>query len=388
LLSVIFTTLLACAHVPQPSRIIAVGDIHGAYDEFVSILKTTGLVNGSLEWTGGDSMLIQLGDFTDRGIHVKRVMDLLIELEKQAAREGGQVIALMGNHETLNLIGSYDWHATPVPVYSRMLSYFGDSDSEKRLGSALKEYESWRQIYPECAAASADEYMRYRPLGFVEYRKAMSPEGKYGQWIRGLPVAVRVGEVLFTHAGISPELIQTEYDTPKKVNQRIRTEIKSFDRARSKLAEMGVILPFSTMKEIECAVNHALNEGSGDAIASKQQSRIAAIVGRLPRSEGWMHLSSNGPLWFRGYAEWTEEEGNPLVDQILKVWRVDRIVVAHTPQHSGRIAERFKSRVFLIDTGMVYASRPQANFRPSALQIQDGRYTPVYADGNNAPDSD
>ena len=41
----------------------------------------------------------------DRGADSRRVMDLLMRLEQEAARAGGRVHLLLGNHEVMNLIG-------------------------------------------------------------------------------------------------------------------------------------------------------------------------------------------------------------------------------------------------------------------------------------------
>jgi hypothetical protein len=79
-------------------------------------------------------------------------------------------------------------------------------------------------------------------------------------------------------------------------------------------------------------------------------------------------------MWFRGYATWPETSA-PMVTTILQRFRVDRIVVAHTPQPNGSILPRFGNRVFLIDTGMltsVYKGRP------SALEIEGGRIRALY----------
>jgi hypothetical protein len=81
--------LAAAAHgVAQranPStRLVAVGDIHGAYDEFVTILKRAGLINDALAWSGGRATLVQTGDYTDRGTDVRKVLDLLMRLEREA----------------------------------------------------------------------------------------------------------------------------------------------------------------------------------------------------------------------------------------------------------------------------------------------------------------
>ena len=70
---------------PTPARVVAIGDIHGALDEFRTILKHAGLTDEAQRWTGGASTLVQTGDYTDRGAQVRGVLDLLIALERDAA---------------------------------------------------------------------------------------------------------------------------------------------------------------------------------------------------------------------------------------------------------------------------------------------------------------
>src|SRR5580765_7638710 len=82
-------------------RVVAVGDVHGAYDRYVEILRTTGLLDDRLRWTGGRTHLVQLGDVVDRGPDSLKALDLLERLEKDASRAGGAVHALLGNHEVM-----------------------------------------------------------------------------------------------------------------------------------------------------------------------------------------------------------------------------------------------------------------------------------------------
>ena len=49
------------------AKVVAFGDVHGAFDELVSLLKETGMIDSDLIWTGGDSHLVSLGDLVDRG---------------------------------------------------------------------------------------------------------------------------------------------------------------------------------------------------------------------------------------------------------------------------------------------------------------------------------
>src|SRR6185436_3171844 len=102
LLALVAAPTLRAAPAP---RIVAVGDVHGAGDAFVSILQKAGLIDAQKRWTGGTAILVQTGDLLDRGQDVRQVLDLLMALETEAAKAGGRVNALLGNHELMNLIG-------------------------------------------------------------------------------------------------------------------------------------------------------------------------------------------------------------------------------------------------------------------------------------------
>src|SRR5215469_10729313 len=88
-------------------RVVAVGDVHGDYEQLVAVLKTAALIDDQLNWTGGKTHLVQNGDLLDRGPDSRKAMDLLIRLEKQAGEAGGYVHALIGNHEAMNVYGDF-----------------------------------------------------------------------------------------------------------------------------------------------------------------------------------------------------------------------------------------------------------------------------------------
>jgi hypothetical protein len=93
----------AKSHDNPPERLVAVGDIHhGDFDDLCLLLKRTGLVDAQNRWTGGSATLVQTGDLLDRGPMGRQAMDLLMELEKEAAKAGGQVVPLLGNHQAMN----------------------------------------------------------------------------------------------------------------------------------------------------------------------------------------------------------------------------------------------------------------------------------------------
>ena len=65
-------------------RIVAVGDIHGDYDNFLKVLQGADIVNRRGNWIAGETHLVQLGDVPDRGPDTSNVIALLKKLEKQA----------------------------------------------------------------------------------------------------------------------------------------------------------------------------------------------------------------------------------------------------------------------------------------------------------------
>ncbi len=102
-------------NISENKRKIVVGDIHGELEGFREILNHAGLINGNNIWTGGDSILIQTGDVIDRGPYSLESVNLLQKLQKQAAKSGGEVIRLCGNHELMIMEGSYYFANFPEP---------------------------------------------------------------------------------------------------------------------------------------------------------------------------------------------------------------------------------------------------------------------------------
>jgi hypothetical protein len=156
----------------------------------------------------------------------------------------------------------------------------------------------------------------------------------------------KIGDEIFLHGGIHPNLAHLKLDT---INSHIRDEIKAFDSAKQGLVDQKVILPFFTLQEISAAVQAELTAERKSLVPSDQQ-RQARLVGFLGYGD-WLSVRVDGPLWFRGYDQWSEEEGAAQIGKVLESYNAKRIVVGHTVQKGGRMRNRFGNRVFLIDTG-------------------------------------
>jgi hypothetical protein len=308
------------------ARVVAVGDVHGAYDNFVGVLKMAGLVDERLHWSGGAAHLVQVGDAIDRGNDSRKVLDLLMRLEEEARRAGGRVHALLGNHEVMNILGD--------------LRYVTPADYEAFRGA---ESEELRNRYYHAAVAEArdqarregkafdeaafrERFFKEVPLGFVEKRQAFGADGVYGRWLRRHDAVVKINGVAFLHGGLTPEVAKLGCAS---IDETLRREITA-------------------------------------DIARTRAQPLASLAAR-----------EAGPLWYRGLAKEDEAAFASEVDEILRAMQARAIVVAHTVTGDGRIHARFGGRVFTIDAGMVESYGGHR----AALEITPEAFTALYPTG-------
>lgn len=385
LAGVLLGTPAAFLTAQAPPRTIAIGDIHGAFAEFTSILRTTGLTGPDDRWTGGNSQLIQTGDYMDRGPGTRAVLDLLMALEPQAQRAGGRALSLLGNHEVMNLVGDTR-DATPE-IYAT----FADARSEQRRQSAWSLYAALaaartakKQSMPPVYSQTREAWLASHPAGYVEYREALGPRGKYGSWLRAKDVVALHEGSIFMHAGLAPDTAPQKLD---ELNARVRGEIKRLDAFVDRLVSAKLALPFFTLQEI---LQVAANEiGDANALiaaaqaAGKEPDRSKLNVPLLLEAQEilkidtWAVVAAEGALWYRGLATLPDDAaGGPFLP-LLQRYGAKRFVTGHTPQQNRQINVRFGGRAILIDTGMLSYYKGRA----SALQIEGDALTAIYEDG-------
>jgi hypothetical protein len=359
----------------EPASVIAIADVHGDFDAFVAILRHTGLIDSQNHWAGGKTTFVQVGDLLDRGPKPREVMDLMIALEKEAPSAGGRVVSLLGNHEMMNIMGDLRY-VTPANFTS-----FSDAQSQQRQKAAYTDFVKWRDAHapllaelPQPMELTEAEWIARHPLGFVEQREAFSPRGKYGEWLRGHDALAEVNNVVFLHGGIHPDLATINLDA---INKRIREEINTFDATKHYLEKEQLILPFFNLQEIH-AVLQAEVIAERKTRTPANDARQAKILDFLKQGD-WLSMRVDGPLWFRGYDQWSDQEGESQASKVLGAYKANQIVVGHTVQKGGRIRPRFGNKVFLIDTGMLSSYYPGG--RASALEIcGDSKFVAVYMD--------
>jgi hypothetical protein len=368
--------LLAVFPASAAPRLVAIGDVHGDLPAFKTVLGQAGLINAAGAWAGGSTILVQTGDLIDRGPSMRSVLDFVMALEQAAAKGGGRVVPLLGNHEVMNITGDLRY------VAPASYAEFADSQSEKRREDAWRQVVDWRKRraarlrLPEPAtdAASSDAreaWMQAHPAGYVEHAEAFGPTGVYGRWLRGHSAVFAEQGTAFLHGGIAPSFAGSPLS---EIDRRVHEDFASYDADRQRFVADGVILPFSDLQETLQALREELQAlsaaGEGDAERRK-------VYEKFLDWSSWTINSPEGPLWFRGYSEWSDAQGEAEMPKLLSAFGLSRIVVAHTPQPDGHIHVRFGGRVFLIDTGMNTAFFK--NGRGSALEIGGDAVRAIYA---------
>jgi Calcineurin-like phosphoesterase len=303
----------AKAQWDQIARVVVIGDLHGNYAKFHAMLTTAGLIDARNNWVGGAAHLVQLGDVPDRAPDTRRILDLLMRIEAQARRAGGQVHSLIGNHEVMAMEGDLRY-TTPGEYTS-----FADRDSARRRDAYYKRFVAAVKAQPPAGgvpvfdAAYRARFDAEHPLGWVEHRLAWSLEGQYGRWIMGHSAIIRIDDTLYLHAGIAPEFRQ-------------------FDIA-------------------------ALNEAV-----------LAALRHQPERTGGPPDILWNevGPLWYRGMAQGDEAANSANVMAVLSRYGVRRVVIGHSKQYT-MVNSRFEGGVILMDI-----AAPAGCAEPAAFMVKEG----------------
>src|SRR5688572_7586153 len=140
-------------------KMLVISDIEGNFEAFRKLLQGNQVIDENFNWTFGKDHLVLVGDFVDRGTMVTEVLWLIYSLEEKAKAAGGYVHFILGNHEIMNMSNENDY------VHER--------------------------------------YKQHALLMNKPYMQLFGANSEIGRWLATKNIVERVGNILFTHGGIS-----------------------------------------------------------------------------------------------------------------------------------------------------------------------------------------
>lgn len=148
---------------PESSKILALSDIEGDFAALKLMLQSAGVMDEQFNWTFGTGHLVLDGDFFDRGLNVTECLWLLYKLDGEAEAAGGHLHFILGNHEILNLQANTQYVRNKYLEVARLIGM---------------DYKYWYDNHTEL-----------------------------GRWLRSKNAVEKIGDYVFCHAGISPDLV-------------------------------------------------------------------------------------------------------------------------------------------------------------------------------------
>jgi len=340
ILILIAVLLLAQAAWPREwrfdgvDRVVAIADIHGAYDAMVSTLQNADVLDSELSWAGGSTNLVIVGDILDRGPKSRAAMDLLMRLEGEAESAGGRVHVLIGNHESMILTGDMRYVSDP-----EFAAFAKDEVPAERA--------RWFDLYVDEQGDDADklrtEFDQNYPPGYFAMRSAFRPDGIYGQWLLQKNIIVVINATAFVHGGLSPDVTRIGLDG---VNETLQKELVEFTHVLDVLTDAEILSPTDSHYKYESIFNNFMPAFSEDPVI------LHAINAGLRLNESEI-LGVDGPLWYRSNVRCPGIIEEHRLDEALAAIGAERVVVGHTPTPNRKVLQRFDGRLIEIDTGML-----------------------------------
>jgi hypothetical protein len=184
--------------VAATAPIFVVADTHGEFEILAQMLIRHRVIDSNLRWSFGRGQLVFLGDVFDRGAHQTEILWLIYSLEAEARRTRGAVHFVLGNHESMVLLGDL------------------------------------RYLNPKYAQAATT-------LGVGSYRELFGVESVLGQWLRSKPAVLKINDLLCLHGGISAELVDRGL-TLAQTNATLRAVLNDPDAPELDRERAGFLL--------------------------------------------------------------------------------------------------------------------------------------------------
>jgi hypothetical protein len=306
---------------PKVPKLVAIGDLHGDLQAAIKALKLANVIDHSISnrtrdlnkinWTGGKTVVVQLGDQIDRVRPSELVNDLCPEndselnqdegsdlkiiclfekLHSQAIKQGGALFSIFGNHELMNVDGDFRY-VSP------------------------KEFKEFGTFFKEDKTISTKNDV---PYGFVTRKNVFAPGGTLAKKLAQTRYSVlQIGSWLFVHGGISP---QTANEYPLDV--------------------------------INISIQQWLN--------GNEEQKYLSIVNKIYHTDN----ENLSPFWCRIYGENDDSQTESIFNKTLEILNkrnnrneknaIKGMIIGHTPQfmYNKGLNSCFSKRLWRTDVGV------------------------------------
>jgi hypothetical protein len=245
-----------------PERVVAIGDLHGDLAAAKAALRAAGAIDERDGWIGGKLVVVQTGDEIDRGKEDREVLDLFERLKGEASGAGGEVIALSGNHEIMNV--TFDFRYVEPEAYAA--------------------FDGFTPTGPKAAhAARFGETKRGRASAFA-------PGGVYALMLAERPVVIRVGDSVFAHGGVHRKHATYGID---RINDGVREWLagRAEEPPAIAVADDG---PLWTRAYSDGSVGAETCQNLGDTLSKLRATRL--VMGHTVQ-EGGITSACDGKAW-------------------------------------------------------------------------------------------
>ncbi|TXG74470.1 hypothetical protein EZV62_003049 [Acer yangbiense] len=312
-------------------RIVAVGDLHGDIDQARCALEIAGVLStdGQDLWTGGQTVLIQLGDVLDRGEDEIAILSLLRSLDIQAKAEGGAVFQVNGNHETMNVEGDFRYvDSGGFDECTDFLDYLNDYhyDCEEAFVSWVGVSKRWKEDRRMSKNFLGPLNLVKRQKGVIARSVLFRPGGPLACELARHAVVLKVNDWLFCHGGLLPRHVAYGME-------RMNREVSDWMRGLSD-SDGSPHIPFLATHGYDSVVWNRLYSRDTSDLEDYQISQASIL---------------NSTNYFPVGAK--------------------AMVVGHTPQTTGVNCE-YNCSIWRIDVGM---SSGVLYSRPEVLEIKDDK---------------
>ncbi|KAM3692151.1 hypothetical protein ACB098_08G065500 [Castanea mollissima] len=312
-------------------RIVAVGDLHGDLDQARCALEMAGVLSSDGEdlWTGGETVLIQLGDILDRGDDEIAILSLLRSLDIQAKAEGGAVFQVNGNHETMNVEGDFRYvESGAFDECIDFLEYLDECTNDWE-----EAFVGWIGVSGRWKKERKMSQNYWGPLNLVKRQKGMiarsmllRPGGPLACELAQHAVVLKVNDWVFCHGGLLPHHVAYGIE-------RMNGEVSHWMRGLSESGDSPQI-PFMATRGYDSVVWNRLFSRDVSDLEDYQINQIHSIL-----------------------------------EETLQAVGATAMVVGHTPQTLG-VNCKYNCSIWRIDVGM---SSGVLNSRPEVLEVRDNK---------------